>query len=383
MLKELILGMLGGTLTGLTPSLHVNTLASLINNLDFPVGGFSFVVLAYAMGLTHSFLDAFPSTFFGIPDEGTALSVLPAHRLALQGKGLEVINLSLRASLLAAIFSIALIPLYLIIAPYYTPEIGRAIVFFLAFLIIITEKGIKKLYALFVFLLAGALGIVSDLLPLKEPFYHLFVGLFGVPAILLSLDNNNKISGGDGTIDMSHSQLVGFSFLGTIFGMMASLLPTFTSSQAALIGSFIARSERAFLTITFAVNTANFVFGLGNFYSTGKTRNGVLVLIRERYYPISLQEFLILLLATLAVAAIVNLYALWLSKKLVNLIERVDYRMLNALILTTTVLGSLFLDGLFGLLVLIAATLVGLTAVFLGVKRTACMGVLMLKVMLG
>lgn len=383
MLRELILGMLGGTLTGLTPSLHVNTLASIINNVNLPISDFSFVLLVYAMGLTHTFLDAFPSTFFGVPDESMALSALPAHRLALQGKGLEVVNLSLKASLLAAIFSIALIPLYLIIAPYYSPEIGRAIVFLLAFLIIVTEKGIKKLYALFVFLMAGVLGIISDLFPLNEPFYHLFVGLFGVPAILLSLGNNNKISGGDARIDMSQSQLVGFSFLGTIFGMMASLLPTFTSSQAALIGSFITRSERTFLTITFAVNTANFVFGLGNFYSTGKTRNGILVLIRERYYPISLKEFLALLMATLAVAGIVNLYGLWLSKKLVGLIEKLDYRLLNALILIATVLGSFFLDGLFGVLILLAATLVGLTAVFFGVKRTTCMGVLMLRVMLG
>ncbi|MBC7095411.1 tripartite tricarboxylate transporter permease, partial [Thermococcus sp.] len=239
MLRELILGMLGGTLTGLTPSLHVNTLASIVNNIELPISDFSFVLLVYVMGLTHTFLDAFPSTFFGVPDESVALSALPAHRLALQGKGLEVINLSLKASLLAAIFSIALIPLYLIIAPHYTPQIGRAIVFLLAFLIIVTEKGIKKLYALFVFLMAGILGIVSDQFPLNEPFYHLFVGLFGVPAILLSLDNNNKISGGDGKIEMSQSQLIAFSFLGTIFGMMASLLPTFTSSQAALIGSFI------------------------------------------------------------------------------------------------------------------------------------------------
>lgn len=383
MLRELILGMLGGTLTGLTPSLHVNTLASIVNNIELPISDFSFVLLVYAMGLTHTFLDAFPSTFFGVPDESMALSALPAHRLALQGKGLEVINLSLKASLLAAIFSIALIPLYLIIAPHYTPQIGRVIVFLLAFLIIVTEKGIKKLYALFVFLMAGILGIVSDRVPLNEPFYHLFVGLFGVPAILLSLDNNNKISGGDGKIEMSQSQLIAFSFLGTIFGMMASLLPTFTSSQAALIGSFITKSERTFLTITFAVNTANFIFGLGNFYSTGKTRNGILVLIRERYYPINFHEFLALLMATVTVASIVNLYGLWLSKKLVGLIEKLDYRLLNALILLATVLGSFFLDGPFGVLVLLAATLVGLTAVFLGVKRTACMGVLMLRVMLG
>ncbi|ASJ10319.1 hypothetical protein A3L12_02905 [Thermococcus sp. P6] len=383
MIKELILGVLGGTVTGLTPALHANTLASILEGVDLPLRGLSFVLLIYAMGLTHTFLDAFPSTFFGVPEEGTALAILPAHRLAMEGKGLEVVNISLKASLLAVIFSTALFPLYSALAPHYNPLMGRIAVVFLALLIILTESGIKKLYALLVFLMAGALGIVSELFPLREPFYHLFVGLFGVPVILLSLRNEGRVRAGDEGINMETPELVRFSLAGTFFGMLSSMLPAFTPSQAALVGTFFTKGERPFLTIVFSVNTANFVFGLENFYLTGRTRNGILALMGEHYFPISRWEFLILLVSSFAVAGLVNLYGLPLSRFVAGLLENFSYRKLNLAVLVLLFTGSFLLDGLLGVLLLGVSSLVGLSAPLLGVKRTACMGVLMLPIIIG
>ncbi|WP_367883109.1 tripartite tricarboxylate transporter permease [Thermococcus peptonophilus] len=100
MLRELLLGALFGTFTGLMPGVHVNTLAVLLNGALLPS------LTLFAMGLTHTYLDAFPSTFLGIPDEGTALSILPAHRLVLAGKGMEVIRIALYSSFLATLLFI-------------------------------------------------------------------------------------------------------------------------------------------------------------------------------------------------------------------------------------------------------------------------------------
>ncbi len=44
--------------------------------------------------ITHTFLDIIPSVFLGAPDEDTALSVLPGHRLMLAGRGYEAIKCS-------------------------------------------------------------------------------------------------------------------------------------------------------------------------------------------------------------------------------------------------------------------------------------------------
>ncbi|MDK2984138.1 MAG: putative rane protein [Thermococcaceae archaeon] len=382
MLKWVMLGILFGTVTGITPALHVNTLASIVGSFLTSPGGFSYVVLLYSMGLTHTFLDAFPSTFFGIPEEETAISVLPAHRLALQGRGLEVINISLKASLLAAIFSVLLAFPYVLLARHYTAFLGKVAVFLLAFFLVITEKGVKRLYALLIFILSGAFGLVVDKLPLREPYFHVFVGLFGVPAILFSLNNNRKIELKDSEIQMPKKRFLKFSFIGTCFGMLASLLPTFTSSQAALLGSFFSKDERTFLTIVFSVNTSNFIFGLINFYATGKTRNGILVLIKDLYYPLSPEELVILFLVTIMTSSIVNFYGMALSEMLGRAISKINYTKLNLAVLVFVWAASLYFDGLLGLMVLLTATIIGVSTTLLKIKRTTCMGVLMLKIML-
>ncbi|WP_253910335.1 tripartite tricarboxylate transporter permease [Thermococcus sp. 101 C5] len=382
MLKWVMLGILFGTVTGITPALHVNTLASIVGSFLTSPGGFSYVVLLYSMGLTHTFLDAFPSTFFGIPEEETAISVLPAHRLALQGRGLEVIAISLKASLLAAIFSLFLAVPYVLLARHYTAFLGKVAVFLLAFFLVITEKGVKRLYALLIFILSGAFGLVVDKLPLREPYFHVFVGLFGIPAILFSLNNNRKIELGGSEIQMPKKRFLKFSFIGTCFGMLASLLPTFTSSQAALLGSFFSKDERTFLTIVFSVNTSNFIFGLINFYATGKTRNGILVLIKDLYYPLSPEELVILFLVTIMTSSIVNFYGMALSEMLGRAISKINYTKLNLAVLVFVWAASLYFDGLLGLMVLLTATIIGVSTTLLKIKRTTCMGVLMLKIML-
>ncbi len=384
MLREFLFGLLAGTITGVTPAFHVNTLASLLNALNNKPNGLGFVILIYTMGLTHTFLDSIPSTFLGVPDEDTVLNILPAHKLVLEGRALEVINISLKASLLAVIFAFPLLPIYLSLAPNYTPGFGRVFVFFLACFLILIEKGIKKIFALLVFLISGILGILIDYLPLREPYFHIFVGLFGVPTIFYSLRSGiTNIEAGDYEIKMSHKSLFGFSLLGTALGMLASLLPAFTSSQAALIGSFFSRDERSFLTVAFSVNTSNFFFSLFNFYLTGRTRNGIMVLIKEKCYLLSSHEISILTLLTIAAALIISLYGLKIAKIISSILFKVNYKLLNFLVLSFIVVLSFYFDGILGILVSATASLIGSLPLILNIKRTNCMGVLMVKIIMG
>lgn len=378
MFRELFLGMFFGTFTGITPALHVNTLAVVIGN--FKIQEFNFVILVFTMGLTHTFLDSIPSTFLGVPEEDTALTVLPAHRLVLKGKALEVINISITASLLSLFLAIPLIPLYSHLVNLYTPFIGKVFVFAIFLILIFTERGIKKIYALIIFLLSGILGLLIDYLPLREPYFHIFVGLFGIPTLLQALNSSFEV--GDENIEMNKSNFLKFSFLGTFFGMLASLLPTFTSSQAALIGSFISKDERSFLTIAFSANTANFFFSLLNFYFTGRTRNGILITIKEGYPILSKEELIFLILSSFLVGIIVYIYGLFLARTFGKIIQRLNYKALSIFIISGIFLFSFYLDSVLGIAVLVTSSLIGLLAVNLGVKRTNCMGVLMLKIMI-
>ena len=138
LLAVLYVSLLGagmGTLTGLTPGLHVNTLALVLvasapaalplleevcamlgaGREDAPLLMVSLIVSA---AVAHSFLDLLPSILLGAPEEDTALSLLPGHRMLLEGRGLEAARCSAYGSLVGAAVAVAAcLPLSMVLGP--------------------------------------------------------------------------------------------------------------------------------------------------------------------------------------------------------------------------------------------------------------------------
>ncbi len=130
-----LLGTAAGVATGITPGLHVNAVAAMVlafqgSLMAIATALFSWaspslenlllIVAAMVVGnvVSHTFLDYIPSIFLGAPEAETALSVLPGHRMLLQGRGLEAIRLSARGSMAAALLSLALIlPFRVVMGP--------------------------------------------------------------------------------------------------------------------------------------------------------------------------------------------------------------------------------------------------------------------------
>jgi putative membrane protein len=122
MLELLACAMAGvglGVVTGLVPGLHVNNLTPIMLVLAAS-SSLGLVTIIVAMSITNVFISYIPSTFLGAPEEGTELSVLPAHRLLLEGRGYHAVRLTLWGCLgglmLSAIF---LLPFLLVITPAY------------------------------------------------------------------------------------------------------------------------------------------------------------------------------------------------------------------------------------------------------------------------
>jgi len=84
-------GIILGMVSGLVPGLHANTMAGILLGMQALLlpyfGPLALAAVMFSALITHTFLDSIPSTFLGIPDADTALSVLPAHALCLDGKG--------------------------------------------------------------------------------------------------------------------------------------------------------------------------------------------------------------------------------------------------------------------------------------------------------
>lgn len=126
-----LLGMGLGTLSGLAPGIHVNTLAALLV-LSIPLLSPPMEAICASTGcalppalllacailsaaICHSFLDYIPSLIMGVPDETECLSVLPSHRLLLEGKGMNALQAAAQGSLVGAtVGMLLLLPLPLL-----------------------------------------------------------------------------------------------------------------------------------------------------------------------------------------------------------------------------------------------------------------------------
>lgn len=128
-----LLGCIAGIITGLVPGIHVNNVAYMVLAFSSALVALAMLLFGWALpsasqitiivcslvignAVTHTFLDFIPSVFLGAPDDSTALSVLPGHRMVLAGRGYEAVKCSVIGSFGAVICALALlIPMRLIV----------------------------------------------------------------------------------------------------------------------------------------------------------------------------------------------------------------------------------------------------------------------------
>lgn len=91
------IGILIGTITGTVPGIHVNTAGAILfassNFLLNQVSAEFLCVLMVSMSIAHALIEFVPSMLLGVPQEGTATSILPGHRMVLEGRSKEVIRI--------------------------------------------------------------------------------------------------------------------------------------------------------------------------------------------------------------------------------------------------------------------------------------------------
>ena len=246
-----VAGTILGALSGLIPGLHVNSTALLLVAVQVPLtAGFATALAGWGPGpddlailvsamivalvVAHVMVSMVPAVFLGAPAPETALSVLPGHRLLLEGRGLEAVRLGAWGALAGTIVTIcALVPLrFLMGTPLDAYDRVRPGIPFLLFglvaFLILTETppsrisggaigplagrypdssllasaargqrakagGVFALSGGFGFLLLGVPGMATAPLLLTIPtlpgssvLFPLFAGLFGIPGLLMA-----------------------------------------------------------------------------------------------------------------------------------------------------------------------------------------------------
>lgn len=387
----IFLGILAGSITGLIPGLHINLVSLfLFVNSSFILEYFSpfaMVIFIVAMSITHTFVDFVPSIFLGAPDEDTALSVLPGHRLLLEGRGHEAVKLTLIGGFYALFIILAITPIFIFVLPKIYTALSNYMFFILIFIsafLIIKEK--NKFWPLFLFLISGVFGIaVLNLTSINQPLFPLFSGLFGISLLAMSYIKKTRIPKQKVTkININRKEKIK-AVLASIFSTpICSFLPGLGSAQAAVLSSSFFKNikKETFLVLIGAINTIVMGLSFVALYSIGKTRTGSAAIIEKLFNSLNLNH-LILILGVMFISGISSFYLTSIySKFFMHKITKINYSLICLVIIILIFVASYFISGPYSIIVLITGTSIGIVATLKNVKKMFLMGCLMIPVIL-
>lgn len=394
-ITAIFLGCLMGTVTGLTPGLHINLVALILFSISpFLLGYTNVIAVAsfiIAMSITHTFTDFISATYLGAPADDTALAVLPAHRMLLEGMGHEAVKLTVIGSLLCLIITIILSPLLIISVPlifkYLKNYIAWILLAVVIFMILREENMNKRFWALIVVSLSGILGLIVFNVPnLKDPLLPMLSGLFGISVLLLSLTQKTilPIQRTTEMVKVKVKDTIKALGSGIFSGSLVSIFPGLGPAQAAVVAGQIAGKIDVFsyLILVGGINTVSMIMSLITLFSIEKARNGSIIVVQQLLQSINVDALVLFLAVALIAGGIAAFLALYASKVFSSIMNKVNYSMISILIIAFISTMVLYFSGFVGVLILITATFIGLVPNIADVSRSNSMACLLIPIIL-
>ncbi len=413
-----LLGALAASVLACVPALHIYNVVGFLILLG--AGASSFIgpedLSGLMLGLItgYAMLNTIPSIFLSAPDDSTLFVVLPGQKYLLQQRGWEATVLTGLGGLGGIAVLVLLTPvastLFSTVRGVLQPHLHWILLAVIAFMLMsewpkgtdraatgwgkLAEAWTSLTAGLVTFFLSGLLGFVlmyRSLVPVDVAYQNLlpaFVGLFAIPWVLQNIVSQVQIPQQHIATSVDGSPLL-FArgiFAGTIGGLFAAFFPIVTGG----IGGFIAghataqRDDRLFLISQGASKTIYYIGAFLFFFVPGLhlTRGGMAWMLSGIYSAYTPDTFYRAVGAVL-VAGVVSFFMLLLLTRLViKLVERVDYRWISIGTLGLLIAIILLMTGPGGLLIVAVSTGIGLIPVLWGSRRMNCMGVLLLPITL-
>ncbi len=391
-----------GTCTGMVPGIHVNTagaimFASSAFLLNYISAEFLCVIFV-AMSIAHALIEFVPSMLLGVPEEGTATSILPGHRMVLEGRSKEAIRIVSVGGFGAILVVIIMMPFFAVALPFlqgiskpYTWIILTVVSVYMIHKL--SSGNIAFLWSLLLFVLSGILGWIMLQTPISSGISLMctFSGLFGISTILFSLNDSSSIPHQnrfyDLEIDMDAIKSI---FAGGTAGAILGFLPGFGPAQGSIIAqgacgtSDDSDDTKNFLLANSGLNTSDTLFSLIAIYLIGNPRSGIAVYMSYLISQFTLSHLLIFTFASLIAVSISLMICLKLGDSFSNLMQGIDYKKLSlaVILLMIAILYAfaIIYKGpiLYLTLALVTTTAMGLLPHYLGVSKSHLMGVLIL-----
>ncbi|MGD8623975.1 MAG: tripartite tricarboxylate transporter permease [Anaerolineae bacterium] len=413
LLGAALAGTLISSLLACVPALHIYNVAGVLVILavrgEGRVSGDLLAMFMLGLVVGYALVNALPSIFLGAPDESTIFVVLPGQRYLLQARGFEAAVLTgvgglgglLVLLLLAPVLPRILPAVRTVVAPHLHWILGAVALFML-----MSEwpkgfgRGATRLArfweawrslgaGLLTFFLSGLLGLVlfyGNLVPVEMAFQNLmpaFTGLFAVPWVVQNLLSKVEVPAQrvPASVDLSPGLVVRGVGAGALGGLFAAFFPVVSGG----IGGFLAghataqRDDRLFIISQGASKLLYYVGGLLLLFVPGLhlTRGGMAWMVSLLYRPRTPAEYWTVVGAIAVCGALAFFLLVGLSRLASGFVSRVDYGLISAATLVVLLGGVAVLTGWRGLLVTGAATGIGLLPVLWGSRRTHCLGVLL------
>lgn len=396
-----IIGILCGAITGLIPGFHVNTVGAIVfASTAFLLNIFSLeflCVFLVSMAISHALLEFIPSIFLGVPEEATALSILPGHRMVLEGRSKEAIRLVALGGFGAIIVTIILLPLFILfLPPLYSslkPYIWIILVLVSIYMLFKLSNDLKTLlWSSILFLLSGVMGWVMLNTPISSglSLMCLFTGMFGVSTLLFSLNEKSTIPPQNRFHDFHLSFGICRGILaGGIAGTILGFLPGFGPAQGSIIAQQLSGgcgedNTENFLTSISGVNTSDTLFSLIAIYLIGNPRSGIAVYVSQLIQEFNINYLLFFIFASLTAVSISLILCIKLGDYFTVYIQRLNYKkiswlviiFMSCLLMVFSILEQSSM--LFIVLAYITSIAIGLLPHYLGVSKSQLMGVLII-----
>lgn len=397
-----------GTFTGLVPGIHVNTLAALmllfypsleaILSTVFPSHHVPILVASciVSAAVVHSFVDFVPSVFLGAPDPDEVMNMLPGHRMLMDGNGMTAVRAAAIGSVVgSAVAVLVALPLrHLLMNGFgdYMESVTLIVLIAAVMMLIASERGWNMIWASALILTSGVLGAVcmtslasTGLMPGGDLLFPMLTGLFGMPAMLLSL-NNGDVSEQSDEITYPVNCVPGIK--GVVTGSIVGWFPGITSTAGAVIAGTVMpeRKPERFISMVASIGSASTIIALITLSVSGKGRTGTMVAVKDvlgdSVFAAGNGIFVVLLLSV-AVACIIGYHVTimsgrWLSKAVVGR----DIRRLNAIIVIIVVILVAVMTGVTGIIILSVSTILGFIPTSGSVSRVHLSGCLIIPVIL-
>lgn len=371
-----ILGSITGIIAGLIPGIHSNNLTIIL--LATPFFGIEITAFVLSMCMTQSFVEFIPSTFMGVPSENTFESILPAHKLLIEGRAVEAITHTVFGGIIAVIIGTLLTIPFFLFLDQTADQIKLITPFVLVFAIILFlhegKTTFKKIIILFIIIASGAQGLFF-----KNQVFPLITGYFGIAGIITSMGENkpSKIEQTNECTIKNETLIDGL--IGVIGGSIVSIMPGIGSNTAGGIINVFRKSTgtRNYLAMLGAINTSNFFFSLVMLIALGKSRNGAMIALTDKIFYTQ-ETLLIGTLIMLFSAGVGGVATIILAKKAVNLITLKKIKFLNIGCIIIMVLSVLLFNGMLGLTALFFSTALGIFTIKQNVRRSTLMSSLII-----